>query len=257
MPKIIIPKESLQDMDIYTQKYNVRYRIITENQNNLSYWSPIFEVDPQVVFWRGTIEAPGYMYLEKLGSSFVTMTWDSVAIYKDLSSNPVAELPYYDVWIRWADTGASDPGEWIYLERASSTSIDIIVPEYYVGTTGPKYIFVEIYRPGRPIARHEDSISFSQNSTSVNVSNDTITISSGYRYTTGSPIVYTSLSPVTGLTSGSTYYIRVIDYYTFSLHPTEEDAVLNLNKINLSGTPSGMATITGKPFMMYFGETNF
>ena len=256
MPKLIIAKENFTDLDIYTQKIQTRYRIATDDKNVTSYWSSIYSVDPMIFFTRGTVPIPGNISVEKVGSN-IKVIWDSVAIYKDLSSNPVAELPYYDVWIRWADTGGLDPGEWIYLERASSTSIDIIVPEYYVGTTDPKYIFVEIYRPGRPIARHEDSISFSQNSTSVNISNDTITISSGYRYTTGSPIVYTSSSPVTGLTSGSTYYIRVIDYYTFSLHPTEEDAVLNLNKINLSGTPSGMATITGKPFMMYFGETNF
>lgn len=256
MPKLIVSKDNFIDLDVYTQKIQTRYRVTTDDKNVTSYWSPIYSVDPMLFFTRGTVQIPGSVSVEKVGSN-IKIIWDSVAGYKDLSSNPVLELPYYDIWIRWADSGGTNPGEWIYVERSSSTSLDIIVPEYYTGTTTPKYIFVEVYRPGKPVLRYEDTISFLQNSDSVDISNDTIIIDSGYRYTTGSPVIYTSSSPITGLTSGNTYYIRVIDYYTLSLHPTESDAVLNLNKINLSGTPSGTGQIVGKPFMIYFGETNF
>jgi hypothetical protein len=256
MPKLIVSKDNFIDLDVYTQKIQTRYRVTTDDKNVTSYWSSIYSVDPMLFFTRGTVEIPGNISVEKVGSN-IKVIWDSVAAYKDLSSDPVLELPYYDIWIRWADSNGTNPGQWLHVERSSSTSLDIIVPQYYTGTTTPKYIFVEIYRPGKPILRYEDTISFLQNSDTVDITNDTIEIESGYRYTTGSPVVYTSSSPITGLTSGNTYYIRVIDYYKFSLHPTESDAVLNLNKINLSGSLSGTGEIVGRPFLMYFGETNF
>lgn len=256
MPKISFSQDTFTDLDIYTQKVQTRYRISTDDKNATSYWSPIYLVDPMFFFTRGNLNVPGSMTVEKVGSN-IRVVWSSVALYKNLSSNPISELPYYDVWIRWADTAGANPGEWIYRQRTSATSIDLIVPEHYVGTTAPKYVYVEVYRPGKPIQRYEEAITFTQNSTYINTTNDTIKIPSGYRYCTGSKIQYISSTPITGLTSTSIYYIRVIDYYTFSLHPTQQDAVLNLNKINLSGTPSGTGQIIGKPFLMYYGETNF
>lgn len=256
MSKLFFSQDNFTDLDIYTQKIQTRYRISTDDKNVTSYWSPIYLVDPMFFFTRGTITTPSSISVEKVGSN-IKIIWGSVRIYKDLSADPIADLPYYDVWIRWADTGGSNPGEWIYRQRTSATSIDLIPPQYYTGTTAPKYVYVEIYRPGKPIKRYEETITFTQNSTYVNITNDTIKIPSGYRYCTGSKIQYISSTPITGLTSTSTYYIRVIDYYTFSLHPTQNDAVQNLNKINLSGTPSGTGQIVGKPFLMYYGETNF
>ena len=258
MPKIIIPKENFPEMDIYTQKYNVRYRIITENQNNLSYWSPIFEVDPQAVFWRGTIEAPGYMYLEKLGSSFVTMTWDSVAIYKDVEGelNYIGELPHYDLWIKWAGNGGADPSDWIYKERISSTSVNINVPTSYVASTGvtrsaPKYMYAEIYRPGRPVLRYEQTYEFPQNSTTVDITNNWIDFGQGHGSATGTPGLYTSATPIGGLTSGNTYYTRTINYTTIALYPTKADSLNDTNRINITSTGSGTGSFTGFPFRMY------
>lgn len=346
MSQISFSQDNFTDLDVYTQKIQTRYRITTDDKNVTSYWSPIYLVDPMFFFTRGTIDIPGSMTVEKVGSN-IRIVWSSVRLYKGLSSitfpqnptqidttldtikinsgygyqtgdsivytsttpitglstngkyyirqintttfslhptqqdaisgtnkinlsgtpsgtgtitgnpSPISELPYYDIWIRWADTAGANPGDWIYRQRTSATSVDLIVPQYYTGTTNPKYVYVEIYRPGKPIERYEETITFNQNSTYIDTTDDTIKIPSGYRYCTGSKIQYVSSTPITGLTSTSTYYIRVIDYYTFSLHPTQTDAIQNLNKINLSGTPSGTGQIIGKPFLMYYGETNF
>jgi hypothetical protein len=258
MPRIVIPKENFPEMDIYTQKYNVRYRVITENQNNLSQWSPIFQVDPEVIFWRGTIEAPGYLSLQKLGSSFATATWDSVSIYKKVNGSlkNIGELESYDLWIRWAQNGGANPSDWIYKERISSTSININIPLSYVDSGGtirssPKYLYLEVYRPGRPIIRYEQTYEFPQNATTVDIANDWINFGKGHGSSTGTPGVYTSSTPIGGLTSGSTYYTRTIDYTTISLHPTLLDATSNTNKINLTSTGSGTGSFTGFPFRMY------
>lgn len=258
MPKIIIPKENFPEMDIYTQKYNVRYRIITDNQNNLSTWSPIFEIDPQVVFQPGTFDFPGSINIEKVGSSYVGLTWDSVSIYKERSDGLalIGELPSYDLWIRWAGSGGSNPSDWIYKERIFSTSININIPSSYMDSNGivrskPKYMYAEVYRPGRPVIRYEQTYEFSQNSTTVDITNDWIDFGRGHGSTTGTPGLYISATPIGGLTSGNTYYTRTVDYTTIALYPTKADALANTNKINLTSTGSATGSFTGFPFRMY------
>lgn len=258
MPQIVISKENFPEMDIYTQRYNVRYRIVSDNQNNFSYWSPIFQVDPEVIFWRGTIDIPGYMYLEKVGSSFVTITWDSVSIYKEVNGEltNIAELPHYDLWIKWAGSGGANPSDWIYKERVSSTSVNINIPSGYIDSTGvarssPKYLYVEIYRPGRPITRYEQTYEFPQNSTTVDITNNWIDFGQGHGSATGTPGLYTSATPIGGLTSGTTYYTRTINYTTIALYATKQNALDDVSRINLTSTGSGTGSFTGFPFRMY------
>ena len=258
MPKIVIPKETFSEIDIYTQKYNIRYRIITDNQNNISYWSPIFQVDPELIFWRGTIEAPGYMYLEKLGSSFVTATWDSVAIYKKIegSLTNIQELESYDIWIKWAGNSGADPSDWIYKERVSSTSASINIPSAYVDSGGTtrsniKYLYLEVYRPGRPISRYEQINEFLQSTTTVSVANNWIDFGEGNGLSTGTPTLYTSTTPIGGLTTATTYYIRTINHTTIALYATRQDSLDDANRINLTSTGSGTGSFTGFPFRMY------
>lgn len=258
MPKIIIPKQNFPEMDIYTQKYNVRYRIISDNQNNISYWSPIFQVDPEVIFWRGTIEVPGYLYLQKLGSSFVTATWDSVAIYKEVEGEfkILDELPYYDLWVRWAQNGGANPSPWTYKERISSTSLNINIPTSYIDENGvtrttPKEMSLEIYRPGRPILRYEQTYEFLQNSTTVDTTNNWINFGRGHGSATGTPGLYLSDTPIGGLTSGQTYYTRTINYTTIALYATKENALTDTSRIDLTSTGSGTGSFTGFPFRMY------
>lgn len=258
MPSISIPKENFYDLDIYTQKVSARYRIISDNRNNISYWSPIFQIDPEIIYWRGTTEIPGNMFLEKLGSSFVTITWDSVALYKDIDGTltNIGELPYYDLWIKWAQNGGANPSDWIYKERISSTSVNINIPSSYIDAGGtsrstPKYMYAEVYRPGRPITRYEQTYEFPQNSTTVDITNDYINFGQGHGSATGTPGLYTSATPIGGLTSGNTYYTRTINYTTIALYPTKADALNNTNKVNLTSTGSGTGSFTGFPFRMY------
>ena len=258
MPQISIHINNFMEMDIYTQKYNVRYRIVTENQNSFSYWSPIFEVDPEFIFWRGRIEDPGYMYLEKLGTSFVTITWDSVTIYKTIDEelSYLSELESYDLWIKWAGNGGINPSEWIYKQRLSTTSLDINVPESYVDATGvtrssPKYMYAEVYRPGRPIIRYEQTYEFPQNSTTIDTTNDWIDFGQGHGSSTGTPALYVSSTPIGGLTSGNTYYTRTISSTTIALYPTRQDSLDNTNRINFTSTGSGTGSFTGFPLRMY------
>jgi hypothetical protein len=161
MPKVVVPKQLFPELDIYTQKVEVRYRIISDDKNNASYWSPIFLVDPDITFVQGTLDMSGTIYLQK-NNNYVSVVWDSVAIYKNPATNDslIAELPSYDIWVRWAGNGGVNPSDWIYKERISSTSVDIIVPasyDYPGGSGTPRQLTVEVYRPGRPVVQDSAS----------------------------------------------------------------------------------------------------
>jgi hypothetical protein len=51
--KLRILKSSLPPVDHDTEKYNIRYRVISEDRNRTSHWSPIFNSDGSNVIGTG------------------------------------------------------------------------------------------------------------------------------------------------------------------------------------------------------------
>jgi len=47
--KFRIPKSSIPPIDHDTSKYNVRYRVISEDKNRVSHWSPIYNSEGQAL----------------------------------------------------------------------------------------------------------------------------------------------------------------------------------------------------------------
>lgn len=258
--KLIIPKENLPAINAFTRQYEIRYRITTEDRNRFSYWSPIFAIRTGTVYEVGTLDLRGKIALEKIGSSYVGITWDSVTEYRlvDEELVPVGEIQEYDVWIRWAGSGGANPSEWIHKTRVATNSLNVNIPDDYVYYSGglpiydtPRYLYVEIHRPTRPIARYEETRTFEQNATTVNTTDDYIYFAEGHGTVTGTPGFYESSNPIGGLSDSTTYYTRTIDFYNISLHPTKQNAIDNVNKINLTGTPSGSGSFTGYTFRLY------
>jgi hypothetical protein len=155
--KIVISKTNFPEMSIYDPSYQIRFRIISENRNRFSAWSPIFSVNPEVTFVLG---AAGMQLKKETG--YVSAVWDDVTIYKmvDGVDTYLANLPHYDVWIQLLGNGGANPSEWIYKGRIPSTSLNInYTPthSYSGGTETTRQMKVEIYRPGRPVVQDTDS----------------------------------------------------------------------------------------------------
>lgn len=258
MPKVTISKNNFFEQDVYTQKFNVRFRIISDNQNNFSYWSPIFEVDPQFIFIQGNLNVPGSLLMEK-HTGYVANIWDGVSIYKEIDSvnTLIDQLTEYDCWIQYTEDDGANPSEWIYKERILTTSFNQNIPNSYTDATGtpgrvPTWLRVEVYRPGRPVLRYNDiSVSITQNSTSVGLATDTVVTASVHGFSTGDSIVYTSDSPIGGLSTDTAYWIKVINDTTFNLYNNHSDAVNDVNKINLTSTGSGTGNFDRYPFLLY------
>lgn len=87
MATLRVPKSQLPAISPEEKSFFVRFRLVSQDKNRFSYWSPIFQVEevvdyPQV---NGLIEKTGNEPTEK-----VTITWGTVD-----------GISLYDVWLQW------------------------------------------------------------------------------------------------------------------------------------------------------------
>lgn len=95
MAKLIIPKENFSDINVDTEQYQIRYRLITDDRNVSSYWSPTYSIDPEMYFIPGSIYSPGSLTLSKIGSSnSISASWDSVSVRKSIE-DPEVQNSYF------------------------------------------------------------------------------------------------------------------------------------------------------------------
>lgn len=142
-------QQNLPDINVDLEGYLVRYRIVSEDRNRTSHWSPIFLLQPEYTFISGNTD---------LGKSanHINVIWDPVRIEKD--GNFIRNAAEYDIWIRW-DKG--DNGDWIYEDRVEGNSSIYIIPDTYFidgidQESKPNKATIEIFLKGTPITRDTD-----------------------------------------------------------------------------------------------------
>jgi hypothetical protein len=144
--KTRIKRENLPAINPDIEGYILRYRILSEDKNRTSHWSPLEMLTPGYTF------TPGLISHDKAGS-ITTVAWNAVVIKKDLEYITTAEE--YDVWVKW---DRSDSGDWQYRSRIQGSSISLLTPINYtingvVQASAPNRLSVEIYLKGNPINR--------------------------------------------------------------------------------------------------------
>jgi hypothetical protein len=152
--KASILQKDLPEINTQTEGYSLRYRIISEDRNRFSHWSPIYNVAADY-----TIVPSGNLIVEK-NASHVVAIWNPANILKD--NNFIKKATQYDVWVRWHK---SDEGDWSLLERTGSTSLTIIPPETYTidgedQESPPNRLDVEVYLIGSPPTRSDAADAF-------------------------------------------------------------------------------------------------
>lgn len=74
-----IPIEDMPPIASITEGYSVRYRVISEDRNRLSHWSPVYLIVPDFTCIPGTIHFAS-------ASQVATFTWDSILMLKELTT---------------------------------------------------------------------------------------------------------------------------------------------------------------------------
>lgn len=137
----------LPPLNSQTLKYDLRYRVISEDKKLFSHWSPIVSVDPGYTFVPGNINISS-------NSGVVNVVWDAVNI--NIGSNLIRKAQEYDIWIKWSRNNAD--GDWINKERIAATSIGLPVPStYFINGVDqaqtPNRFQIEVYLIGSPVTR--------------------------------------------------------------------------------------------------------
>jgi hypothetical protein len=149
--KIKIAQDDLPTINSITEKYDVRYRVISEDKNRTSHWSPIVTLDPQYIYVPGNITI--------VSSGITTVAWDSVTV--KIGVKAIRQAKDYDVWVKWSK--AAGNGDWNYVQRISGNSINLVHPStFYIDgvdqVQAPNRVTIEVYLKGEPITRDSSNL---------------------------------------------------------------------------------------------------
>jgi len=144
--KAKVSQDNLPAINSISETYDVRYRVISEDKNRTSHWSPIVTLDPGYSYVSGNINI--------ISSGITTVAWDTVTI--KIGSQVIRQAKDYDVWVKWSK--AAGNGDWNYVQRISGNSISLVHPTtFYINgvnqTEAPNRVTVEVYLNGEPITR--------------------------------------------------------------------------------------------------------
>lgn len=147
--KARISRENLPPINAEQDAYVLRYRVISEDKNRYSHWSPIITIDPGYVYTTNSITHVN-------SGSITTVVWDQASITKD--SAVISKSKQYDVWVKWNKNTDGTNGDWLYQQRVETNSIVLITPSTYTingvdQSSAPNRLRVEVYLPGNPITR--------------------------------------------------------------------------------------------------------
>lgn len=111
--KVIIPKGSLPSVSSEQERYIVRYRIVSEDRNRVSHWSPQFLLLPYPLSLE---DNSGVTMVSSPG--FVTVSW----VIPEATIAPV-----FDLCIAWG-TSSGSVGLQEYVATVSGNMITVPVP---------------------------------------------------------------------------------------------------------------------------------
>ena len=111
------PYVNLPPINSETEGYSIRYRIISEDRNRVSHWSPIYVVVPDYTYVPGTIEFNS-------ANQVASFTWDPVIILKNkttISNITNKELTNDLATLTTASAHYMLVNDWVTVEGVDST----------------------------------------------------------------------------------------------------------------------------------------
>jgi hypothetical protein len=149
--KALVPEQELPPFTVFkdgTFGYRVRYRIVSEDGNRFSHYSPIFTVKPDYAFERPAAKDINDFVIIKQGP-YINVVWDAILVKNTISEALIKKATQYDLWLRWS-RGESN-ASYVAADRVDGTLQGFIIPSSYTLTDGtvvqqtPTELSVEIY----------------------------------------------------------------------------------------------------------------
>lgn len=113
MPRVIINKNDLPPISSDDEGYNVRVRLISQDRNRSSFWTPLYTVAaPEVT------EIPYNVHVVNTGSGkTVNIVWEDPQNNKE-----------YDVYVKWYMVSSDPDAVWTYKGSTFSNTYTLIDP---------------------------------------------------------------------------------------------------------------------------------
>jgi hypothetical protein len=142
--RVIVPKSKLPAYSGDTESYIVRYRIVSEDRNRTSHWSPQYKLPVLPYIDNDTPPANFAIGLDET-KKIISIAWTPTA---DINNE-------FDVYLKW---GTAD---WVYEKRVLTPSYTLLAKQ---GATSVK-VCVQI--PTFPTKKFEHAKIFESNSISL------------------------------------------------------------------------------------------
>lgn len=103
-----------------TGLYVVRYRIVSEDRNRVSHWSPQYLLSPNLI-----VEDPGTNIIQnQISGQSILVSWELPKDYKDREKS---DLGAFDIYVAWGLTTAG-VGPYQYYSTVTGNSATIAIP---------------------------------------------------------------------------------------------------------------------------------
>jgi len=161
--KAILPEDQLPSIRVFedgTTGYDVRYRIVSEDRNKFSAYSPIFRVVTNYEYVRPTGTTLSDIEILTAGP-YVNLVWDPITVKDRVTGSTIKQAVEYDIFLQWGKGETSPDPVWIYEEAVEGTQIGFRYPTQYeledgtVAVAKPNRLSAEIYiRAANPSRDH-------------------------------------------------------------------------------------------------------
>jgi hypothetical protein len=154
--KVNISRDNLPAINADQGKYVVRYRIISNDRNRVSHWSPQFFVSPiPIDFESFDTEQERNIVIYQAGASLVIKWNVSPTAREEFNKNPNLELTSYDIYLAWgySNTTSTDPLKYYATSSGNYLTIPITSPSpEAVRVVIQRITYPRIYTPSVAVA---------------------------------------------------------------------------------------------------------
>jgi hypothetical protein len=147
----VVLEEDLPDFAVFddgTFGYRIRYRVLAEDFNTFSHYSPIFNVRANYRFERPSQKQLSDISIVRIGP-YINVVWEAARVKDRINDNTIKIQNRYNMWFKW-DRGETN-GVWSLANTIDGTLQALVVPASYPLQNGtvvsqePNRLSVEIY----------------------------------------------------------------------------------------------------------------
>lgn len=156
--KIYIPRAALPPMNADTESYFYRYRVISEDRNQTSHWTPVQSVKVSPIT-QLTTQQYSIRKSDSANSNDVVLVWTTPESLVGVSLDVYARWAGNDEYREESSANGLTAYPWQYVASVSGSSYSLIIPQHITNnvtgstTVLPKHLLMAIQAPTYPKKR--------------------------------------------------------------------------------------------------------